>query len=83
MLAQPARASQKKGGLAMERTELFITLKRNPGWPKTDDQRRRFDKSFEEAPWSEAVEATIYLSDPAWEMLGFAQELKITIEKVK
>jgi len=67
----------------MEGSKLHIELKRNPGWPTPEESRRRFDKPLEESPWAGDVEATIYLDDPIWELLGYPEELTATIEGVK
>ena len=66
----------------VEAAEAYITLRRNPEWPTATDPRRRFDKPWVEAPWAGALEATIYLDDPVWELLGWAHELKVTIKGV-
>lgn len=62
--------------------EIYLELKHNPKFPTAEVPRHRFEKPLIEAPWSNAIEATIDLDDPAWELLGFPQRLRVTIAPV-
>ncbi len=60
--------------------KVHIELERNPNYPTPDMPRHRFVKELTAKPWSNAIEATIDLEDPAWELLGHPTRLIVTIE---
>ncbi len=59
--------------------EIFIELKLNPDYPTAEEPKHRFDKRIEDVPWRGAIAVTIYLDDPAWELLGYPETLKAVI----
>ncbi len=62
-------------------TDITIELKQTPGYPTAEEPRHRFDKLLDDAPWRDSVSATIYLDDPAWEILGYPTTLKAVISE--
>ncbi len=64
---------------AIPGAEVIIGAKQNPRFPTVEEPRRRFDKELDDAPWRDAIAATIYLDDPVWELLGWPTELRVVI----
>lgn len=62
--------------------DIIIELKKNPEYPTAEEPKHRFDKALSDAPWTGTVEATIYVDDTAWEILGYPPNLTATISKL-
>ncbi len=60
-------------------TAIRLSLKRGTSYPTAENPRQRFEKRLEDAPWRQSVSVSIELDDPAWEMLGYPQELTVEI----
>ncbi len=59
--------------------EIHIELEKDPNYPTPEMPRHRFVKELTASPWSDTIEATIDLEDPAWELLGHPNRLRVTI----
>ena len=59
---------------------VYIELKKDPNHPSPEVPRPRFVKDLDATPWAGAVEAVVLLEEHTWELLGYPQLLKATLE---
>lgn len=63
----------------VERAEIHLVFKQNMAYPNSEEPKRRFDKELSASPWAKTISGSIYLDDPAWELLGHPKQLEVTI----